>query len=827
MNEKPIKVLLIEDNPGDVRLIQEILRDAGTTKLVLEHADQLSSGLECLAKKEFDVMLLDLGLPDSQGLHTLTGTIAQTPEIPIVVLTGHVDEMVGVKAVQEGAQEYLPKHQLNSTLLIRSIRYAIERKQVEKVLRKSKEQLQAILHNTTAIIYLKDKEGRYMLINSQFEKIFDVTKEQVIGKTDYDLFPNEIAHVFRKNDLKVLEAGTSLEIEENAPQDDGMHTYVSVKFPMHDSVNGLYGVCGISTDITERKCLEERANLLQTITRDIIQAEDLHLALGIVLRRVCNITGWAFAEAWLPSPDYTHLECSSAWYSKIKSMEKFRRKSEVFTFPPGMGLPGKAWSSKKPVWISDISKDTNFQNISIVNEYGFKTGIAIPVLSGDSDIVAVMVFLTFEPREEDERLIELITAISTQLGLIIQRKRIEDDLRTAHAQNEQLIASISSILISIDENDKIIQWNDLAESTFGITASDVLGKPFHECGIKWIDTGVIKQILACRNKNQSTRIDDVRFTNPVGKVGFLGITVSIIKGNEKKRSGLLIVGRDVTQRKILESQLVQAQKLESIGQLAAGIAHEINTPTQYVGDNTRFLQDANGDLCKLIGKYKDLLTACKAGAVCDDLIREAEATEKEVDIEYLVEEMPKAIQQSLEGTERISKIVRAMKEFSHPGTDEKTQVDINRAIESTITVTRNEWKYVAEMITIFDTSLPLVLCLPDEFNQVILNIIINAAHAIGNVVSNETNGKGIITVSTQRDGHWVEVHIQDTGTGIPEAIRSKIFDPFFTTKEVGKGTGQGLSIAHDIIVKKHGGTITFETEVGKGTTFIIRIPIGL
>lgn len=404
---------------------------------------------------------------------------------------------------------------------------------------------------------------------------------------------------------------------------------------------------------------------------------------------------------------------------------------------------------------------------------------------------------------------------------INERRKVEDELRKAHAQNEQLIAAIPSILIYIDDNDRVIGWNKTAEKVFGIRSADVIGRPFSACDIQWDDKDVVKQILDCRNTAQPTNIDDVRFKNLVGKASFLGITVNPIGETQAKQLALLIIGSDITQRKILESQLVQAQKLESIGQLAAGIAHEINTPTQYVGDNTHFLRDAFEDLRKLISRYKAFLEACKTGGVTNNLIQEVEATEKEVDVEYLNEEIPKAIQQSQEGIGRVTKIVHAMKEFSHPGTDEKTLTDINKAIESTITVTRNEWKYVAEMLTIFDTSLPRVLCQPDEFNQAILNIIVNSAHAISSV-----NGNGIITVSTQRDGDWVEIRIQDTGTGIPEAIRSKIFDPFFTTKEVGKGTGQGLAIAHDIVVKKHGGTIRFETVVDRGTTFIVRIPIG-
>jgi len=176
--------------------------------------------------------------------------------------------------------------------------------------------------------------------------------------------------------------------------------------------------------------------------------------------------------------------------------------------------------------------------------------------------------------------------------------------------------------------------------------------------------------------------------------------------------------------------------------------------------------------------------------------------------------------------ERVAKIVRAMKEFSHPGPKEKTLTNINRAIENTITVARNEWKYVSEMILDLDPDLPLVPCHPNEFNQVILNLVINAAHAIADVVGKGATNKGKITVSTRRKGDKVEISVKDTGTGIAPEIRSKIFDPFFTTKEVGKGTGQGLAIARSIVVDKHGGTINFETEVGKGTTFTIHLPIG-
>jgi signal transduction histidine kinase len=219
-----------------------------------------------------------------------------------------------------------------------------------------------------------------------------------------------------------------------------------------------------------------------------------------------------------------------------------------------------------------------------------------------------------------------------------------------------------------------------------------------------------------------------------------------------------------------------------------------------------------------------MLDAARKGVVPVALLDKAEAVIEQVDLAYLGEEIPKAIQQSLEGVGRVAKIVQAMKEFSHPGTEQKTPCDINRAIENTITVARNEWKYVAEMVTDLDPSLPPIPCFPGELNQVVLNLIVNAAHAIAEQGAGEKDYKGTITVQTRHLGDRLSLFVRDTGCGIPAAIRARIFEPFFTTKPVGKGTGQGLAIAHAVVVKKHGGTITVESEVGKGTTFEIRLP---
>ncbi|MCA9247335.1 MAG: response regulator [Planctomycetales bacterium] len=275
----------------------------------------------------------------------------------------------------------------------------------------------------------------------------------------------------------------------------------------------------------------------------------------------------------------------------------------------------------------------------------------------------------------------------------------------------------------------------------------------------------------------------------------------------------------------LRSRLAHAQKMESVGQLAAGIAHEINTPIQYVGDNTRFLDDAFKDLDALFAAIDELTSDGEGTELSQTFVQRAREAARQADLTYLRSEVPQAIQQSLEGVARVAKIVRAMKEFSHPGSEDRTAVDLNHAIESTITVSRNEWKYCSEIETDFDDSLPLVSCYPGDLNQAILNLIVNAAHAIEEARLDDMAPLGRITLSTRLINNQVEVRVADTGGGIPSDVQPRIFDPFFTTKAVGKGTGQGLAIVYSVVVEKHGGAIEFETQSGKGTTFIVRLPI--
>ena len=280
---------------------------------------------------------------------------------------------------------------------------------------------------------------------------------------------------------------------------------------------------------------------------------------------------------------------------------------------------------------------------------------------------------------------------------------------------------------------------------------------------------------------------------------------------------------EMERRTQMEIELRQAQKLESVGRLASGVAHEINTPVQFVSDSCSFLQNATHDLMGVIVSNRAMRELVAAGMPVADALASIRQTEAEADVDYLLEQIPMAIERALQGLERVATIVKSMKEFAHPDQASAAFADINRAITSTLTVARNEYKYVADLETELG-ELPMVSCHIGELNQVVLNIVVNAAHAI-EASNRNSERRGKITIRTsERDRHAV-IEIADDGCGIPQTIIDKIFDPFFTTKEIGKGTGQGLAIARTVIVDKHHGKLTVDSDPGRGTTFRIWLPL--
>lgn len=441
-------------------------------------------------------------------------------------------------------------------------------------------------------------------------------------------------------------------------------------------------------------------------------------------------------------------------------------------------------------------------------------------------VIGVLVVQHYEDCSAyDNRDLEILTSVGDQIAVAIERKRAEEALIASDArfQNAFDHAPIGIALESMDGR----WWRT------NLSLRQILGYDKGELEMGgFANVTFPDDIEICYESRRQLLADQIktcqfekRYIHKQGHHVLVSISLSLVREENNDPLYFIAQIQDITARKALEEKLQRGQKLESIGQLAAGIAHEINTPTQYVGDNLRFLRDSFDDINAVLEKTDGMVELCRSQDLIPEFVTEMEKTIERSDIEFLSEEVPLSLKQALDGVQRISKIVQAMKDFAHPGSSDMRATDLNKAIESTVTVASNEWKYVAEVVADYDENLPAVPCLAGEFNQVILNMIVNASHAIADVVGDGSDGKGTITISTRLNGDFAEIRIGDTGAGIPEDIREKIFDPFFTTKEVGKGTGQGLAISHSVIVDKHNGAIDVESVLGKGATFIIRLPV--
>jgi PAS domain S-box-containing protein len=420
----------------------------------------------------------------------------------------------------------------------------------------------------------------------------------------------------------------------------------------------------------------------------------------------------------------------------------------------------------------------------------------------------------------------------------IERERdlAEDSARLASREVQELKAKLSQEhdrltrvlravpvgLAMVDCEGCVLEINGALEDIVGGSSQETTGKLFWEfmpADEVAATQGLYQELISGK---LSTNREKRRLVAKDGRVVLADVGLTAVR-NDKGRTDFVIASVvDVTAQNQLEIELRHSQKLETVGRLAAGIAHEINTPIQFVGDNVSFLSGAFEQLIALCDSYR---TACAKAAGAPLSAQDLAGLKQEedlADLEYLRTNVVTSIASTLDGVGRVARIVQSMKAFAHPDRGERATADLNAALRDTLTVASNELKYVATVETDFG-RIPAVPCFVSGLNQVFLNLLVNAAHAIGDVVGN-TGQRGVIRVRTYLEGSVVVIAISDTGTGIPEAVQGRIFDPFFTTKAVGRGTGQGLALARAVVVDQHGGSLTFETAMGKGTTFFVRIP---
>ncbi|WP_316367509.1 ATP-binding protein [Candidatus Thiodiazotropha sp. CDECU1] len=412
--------------------------------------------------------------------------------------------------------------------------------------------------------------------------------------------------------------------------------------------------------------------------------------------------------------------------------------------------------------------------------------------------------------------------------------RTKDELRVKEQFLSDVTNSMSEGFAVLDRQGTVRYANPESEWLLGWNTAEMEGQRFSElvhCGRNPDRVNTVESAIELTLQDGLTRtgFDDV-FCHKEGREVDIAYSVSPLL-REDDDMGVVVTFSDISERKradeerrSLERQLNQTHKMEAVGQLAGGIAHEINTPIQYVGDNLRFIKESQEDMESLLKVYSNLMQKASALPELEVEVAKVKETIEEIDLAYLEEETSNAIEQSITGASQVARIVLAMKEFAHPGSKQMALADLNRIISNAIAVCKNEWKYVADTELKLGESLPQVKCLGGEISQVVLNLVINAAHAIE---AAKLQQKGKISITTTFNDDYVEMSIADTGTGIPKEVQEHVFNPFFTTKDIGSGTGQGLAIAQDIVVVKHQGELFFETEEGKGTRFVMRLPLNI
>ncbi len=582
----------------------------------------------------------------------------------------------------------------------------------------------------------------------------------------------------------------------------------------------------------ERRLAHQRIALQFSISRVLAEAATTRDAADGILVTLCEFAKFEKGEVWQSDSSQRELVLLASWPppspAKPNSATNLAIPPASSNISRGQGLIGKVWESRVPAWIpARITKSTENR---ITPEYSPDLPppvVAIP-LSAGTGALGVLALFGEGRQTRDEDFAKLLTSAASQLGQFMARQLAEEERENLGNERLTILDSTSEGIYGIDRGGCITFMNKSAERTLGYTHTQVIGKNAHTLFHHTYPDGQMYPESNCpiarsMQVGEDHHTDLEYFWRQDGSHIAVDYSAKPIFKDDRI-TGAVVSFSDISEKREMEVELRHAQKLEAVGRLAAGIAHEINTPIQFIGDNTRFVQKSFGDTLEMVTKYEQICSEAKNGSASANSLQEIDAIRERIEWSYLSVEIPKAMDQAIDGVNRVATIVRAMKEFSHVDrSSEKGMADLNKAIESTLIVARNELKYVADVETDF-AALPPVLCHLGDLNQVFLNLLVNAAHAITDATSG-THVKGRVTVRTRCDGDFVVVSIEDTGTGIPPAVCGKIFDPFFTTKEVGKGTGQGLALARAIVVDKHGGTLTFETQVGKGTTFHVRLPV--
>ncbi len=760
-------------------------------------------------------------------------------------------ERIGRRFMRAG---YVPERDAQGKVTgwVAAISDITDQKRAQQALRDSEQRLQAIIDNSTAVIYLKDLQGRYILINSRYEGLFNVKNHEIIGKTDFDIFPENAARRLRENDLRVTKTNRPVEFEEAVPHRDGMHTYISIKFPLTDAHGNIYGVAGISTDITQRKQIEQtlrqRTRVLEIVNRvgSALAAElDINQIVQIVTDASREVCAAQFAALFYSVKD-GRGEAYRLYGLSGASLDQF----EQLPVPANTPLFEATFRGEGPIRLGDLPSDPRYANNPpfdglLPDHLPVRSYLAVPVISRSKEVLGGLFFGHSEPNVFTVEAEAIITAIAAQAAIAIDNANLYKAVQQRVEEFRTLIDTAPvGIAVAPDPDCRTIWGNPEFARVLGTDTNQNIfqNSPDRELlpfkvfrGEREVPAEELPMQRACRAAADvlGEEVDILRADGTVthhicsasplrdenGKVrGAIGILLDItarkraeaaledvrqqlLRSNEelartvrerdadleRAKAALL---RDVEAQKKLEEQLRQAQKLESIGTLAGGVAHDFN------------------NVLNIIRGYAGLLASKHSGD--QELVQILDIIDETIN--------------------RGASVVQQLLATARKKDAKFDQVDLNDLLARTVNLLKQTFPRTIEISSHLEPGLPLVIADRNQIDQVILNMCLNARDAMS--AGGQLLLKSETVHRTQLRGRFQDLKndlyasfaISDTGDGMDETVKDHIFEPFFTTKSPGEGAGLGLSVVYGIVAN-HGGFIDVSTQPGRGSTFSIYLPV--
>ena len=651
----------------------------------------------------------------------------------------------------------------------------------------------------------------------------------------FGLFPN-LLNITYKKFLSFVHPGDTLLVEESIknaisnnvpysidhrivlPEGGGkiVHAQAEVAY---DGNGKAIRVFGTIQDVTDRKVVENALKvknsflrLLQVAAISANRSAEIEDAFKPILHEVCRCMGWPIGHAFITSKEKPDLlEPTSIWYiENPECFTAFIDHTNKIKFEKGRGLPGLVLEYKTPQWITDVTTHPNFPRANTAKSVDLISGFAFPVMVG-TEVVAALEFFTTESVQPDLTFMDFMSDVGTELGRVVERKRAEDGMRYLRNLLKNVTDSMPSVLVTVDYNGRIMQWNREAEKYTGVSVKDARCRKLNEIFTRpAIAIEKVQEVIECRTPSK----DENMPRKIKGETRFYDLTIYPLISSDVK--GAVIRIDDVTERVRMEEIMIQSEKMLSVGGLAAGMAHEINNPLAGI------LQSAQVVLDRI---SSDLQTNQDVAMDCGTEFENIKEYVKKREVKSMVEAI------RLSG-QRAAKIVDNMLSFSRKSVSDFMPHSLKDLLDQTLELASNEYdlrkKYDFRQIEIerkYELTLPPVNCEKTKIQQVILNVLKNGAQAMAE--DDTTNKKPRFVIRTLLDNKMARIDIEDNGPGMDHATRKRVFEPFFSTKDVGIGTGLGLSVSYFIITENHGGSMAVESTPGKGTKFVIRLPFNI